>query len=185
MTIRVRPARAADAAPLSRFAASTFRETFGPDNTPEDMARYLAAHFDPATQAAEIADPASAILLAEDVGAPGEPELVGYAHLVARQAPATVQGPSPIEIRRFYVASAWHGRGIAHTLMDAAIAAARARGARTVWLAVWERNPRAAAFYARSGFVRVGEQDFVLGNDVQHDWVMARPLEPAPPASRG
>lgn len=60
--------------------------------------------------------------------------------------------------------------------MDAALDAARARGAQTFWLGVWERNPRAVAFYAKYGFVRVGEHTFALGGDAQTDWLFARPV---------
>ena len=67
--------------------------------------------------------------------------------------------------------------------MDAAIDAARARGAQTLWLGVWERNPRAVAFYAKYGFARVGEHTFVLGDDWQTDWVFSRPLTPDPHAA--
>jgi ribosomal protein S18 acetylase RimI-like enzyme len=60
--------------------------------------------------------------------------------------------------------------------MDAALAAARVRGAETLWLGVWERNARAVAFYRKYGFTRVGEHTFVLGSDTQTDWLLARPL---------
>jgi ribosomal protein S18 acetylase RimI-like enzyme len=43
-----------------------------------------------------------------------------------------------------------------------------------VWLDVWERNTRAIEFYEKQGFTIVGEQDFVLGSDVQRDLLMAR-----------
>jgi diamine N-acetyltransferase len=177
MTIHVRPATLADAPRLSQLGAITFRETFEGDNTPEDMARYLAESFTPEKQAAEIADPAGIVLVAEHAGASGDADLVGYAHLVSGSAPAAVQGPAPLELKRLYVARAWHGRRVAQALMDAALDAARARGARTLWLGVWERNPRAAAFYAKYGFTRVGEHTFVLGADAQVDWLLARPLE--------
>ena len=85
-------------------------------------------------------------------------------------------GPAPIELKRIYVAKAWQGRRVAQALMDASLDAARARGARTLWLGVWERNPRALAFYEKYGFTRVGEQTFVLGNDEQTDWLFARVL---------
>lgn len=185
MPILVRPAALADASRLSLLGAATFRETFERENSPEDMARYLAEAFTPARQATEIADPAGAVLLAERPGPAGDAELVGYVHLVSGAAPAAVQGPAPLELKRLYVARAWHGRGVAQALMDAALDAARARGAETLWLGVWERNPRAAAFYAKYGFVRVGEHTFVLGADAQTDWVLARPLAPAPPAGGG
>ena len=47
-------------------------------------------------------------------------------------------------------------------------------GPRTLWLGVWERNPRAIAFYTKCGFVDVGEHAFVFGTDEQTDRVMAR-----------
>jgi ribosomal protein S18 acetylase RimI-like enzyme len=184
MTTLVRPATIADAPRLSRLGATTFRETFERENTPEDMARYLAEAFTPDRQAAEISDPAGTVLLAERRGTSGEAELVGYVHLVSGPAPAAVQGPAPLELKRLYVARAWHGQGVAQALMDAALDAARARGAQTLWLGVWERNPRAAAFYRKYGFTRVGEHTFVLGADAQTDWVLARPLSTVPPSSR-
>ena len=186
MTIHVRPATVADAAALSRLGAATFRETFERENTPEDMARYLAASFAPERQAAEIADPAGAVLVAEHRDAAGgaaRTELVGYAHLVAGPAPEAVHGPAPLELKRLYVTRAWHGRRVAQALMDAVLDAARARAARTLWLGVWERNPRAAAFYAKYGFARVGEHTFMLGADAQTDWLLARPLDAEPPAA--
>lgn len=176
MTLHVRPATVGDAPGLSRLAATTFREAFGGGNTPEDMARYLAEAFTPDRQAAEIIDPAGTVLLAERRGPSGDAEPVGYAHLVSGPAPAAVRGQAPLELRRLYVAGAWHGRGVAQALMDAALEAARARGAGTLWLGVWERNPRAVAFYGRYGFERVGEHTFVLGADAQTDWLLARPL---------
>ena len=191
MTPFVRPATVADAARLSQLAATTFRETFEGENTPDDMARYVAEAFTPEKQAAEITDPASTVLLAERgatsgpaSGAMGDAELVGYAHLVSGPAPAAVTGPEPLELKRLYVARAWHGQRVAQLLMDAALDVARARGAETLWLGVWERNPRAVAFYAKYGFTRVGEHTFVLGADTQTDWLLARPLGAVPPSSR-
>jgi ribosomal protein S18 acetylase RimI-like enzyme len=178
MTIRVRPAVISDALALSRIGAATFRDTFENENTPEDMARYLAESFSPEHQAAEIAEPAGTVLLAEHHDASDEPELVGYAHLVSGPVPEAVRGAEPLELKRLYVARAWHGRGVAQALMDAAIHAARARGAQTLWLGVWERNARAAAFYAKYGFARVGEHSFLLGSDLQTDWLLARSIAP-------
>lgn len=184
MTTRVRPATVADASRLSQLGAVTFRDTFAGENTPEDLAHYVAASFTPDRQAAEIVDPAGIVLVAERDQAAVEAEdaeLVGYAHLVSGPAPAAVDGRAPLELKRLYVARAWHGRGVAQALMDAALDAARARGAETLWLGVWERNPRAAAFYRKYGFERVGEHTFVLGADRQTDWVLARPLAASPP----
>ncbi|HET9369120.1 MAG TPA: GNAT family N-acetyltransferase [Vicinamibacterales bacterium] len=59
---------------------------------------------------------------------------------------------------------------------DNAPEVARKRGAKTMWLGVWERNSRAVAFYAKYGFTRVGEHTFMLGGNAQTDWLLARSI---------
>ena len=184
MTTLVRPATIADAPRLSRLAAMTFRETFEGENAPENMVRYVSEAFTPDRQAAEIADQAGTVLLAERPESSGDTELVGYVHLLSGPAPAAVQGPAPLELKRLYVARTWHGQGVAQALIEAAFEAARSQGAQTLWLGVWERNPRAIAFYAKYGFMRVGEHTFVLGADPQTDWILAVALSDTPLRSR-
>lgn len=167
----VRPAQPSDAAALAAFAARTFRETFEADNSAENMALYLATNYGPERQGAEIRDPGIVTLLAED----GR-RLAGYSQLYEGPAPDCVTGEAPLEIRRFYVDRNWQGRGVAQTLMVASIEAAMERGARTVWLAVWERNLRAQTFYRKCGFEDCGAKEFMLGRDRQIDRVMVRAL---------
>jgi ribosomal protein S18 acetylase RimI-like enzyme len=50
------------------------------------------------------------------------------------------------------------------------------RGSDVVWLGVWERNPRAIAFYRKFEFREAGEHVFPVGNDPQRDIVLVRPL---------
>lgn len=171
----IRRGAPADAGMLAALGRRTFVETFAADNTPEDMAAYLAHAYGAEQQGAELALPDAAFLIAEVDGA-----VAGYAYLRKAPLPAHITDPAPgqpglaIEIARFYVDAPWHGKGIAHALMDAALDEATRRGARTVWLGVWERNARAIGFYAKRGFHDIGVQPFKLGSDLQHDRVMAR-----------
>jgi ribosomal protein S18 acetylase RimI-like enzyme len=87
-----------------------------------------------------------------------------------------VIGEAPLELWRFYVARPWHGRGIAQALMSHVNAEAHRRGARTLWLGVWERNERAKAFYRKTGFTDVGSHLFMVGEDAQSDRIMVRPI---------
>jgi ribosomal protein S18 acetylase RimI-like enzyme len=167
----VRLAQPSDARALAAFAARSFRETFEADNTAENMAQYLAGNYSLERQSAEIQDPGIVTLLAED----GR-RLAGYAQLYQGAAPDCVTGAAPIEVRRFYVDRNWQGRGVAQTLMMASLETAVERGARTVWLAVWERNLRAQAFYRKCGFEDCGAKEFMLGRDRQTDRVMVRAL---------
>ena len=118
-------------------------------------------------QTAELSHPAFTTLLAF-----ADHTLAGFVQLRAGRPPACITGARPLELLRFYVAREWHGRGVAQELMEAARTAARSRGAGTLWLGVWERNPRARAFYGKSGFRDVGSQIFLLGTDEQTDRVM-------------
>jgi ribosomal protein S18 acetylase RimI-like enzyme len=174
---RIRRAAPGDAAALAELGARTFRDAFEADNTPEDMALYLASNYGPDLQSAELRDDRITTLLAEE-----ESRLAGYSQLRDGPAPDCVSAPRPIELWRFYVERTWQGRGVAQRLMAATIDTAAARGADTVWLSVWERNLRAQAFYRKSGFEDRGEKAFLLGNDRQTDRVMALPLrEPEVP----
>lgn len=67
--------------------------------------------------------------------------------------------------------------------MSALLAAASADGADVAWLGVWERNPRAIAFYAKVGFLEVGEHTFVLGRDRQRDLARQKLLPRARPVA--
>jgi ribosomal protein S18 acetylase RimI-like enzyme len=49
-----------------------------------------------------------------------------------------------------------------------------ARGGRTLWLGVWERNERAKAFYTKNGFIDVGSHVFMVGREAQTDRILVR-----------
>ena len=175
--IRIRRAHAADAAVLSEFAERIFRETFEAANNPADLAAYLADAFGVDLQRAEILTSSSTVLLAEDVtGSNAVTPLAGYSHLATGESPHSVHGPAPVELKRFYIDSAWQGTGLAQVLMRATIDAALASGAATIWLGVWEHNPRAIAFYRKWKFGIVGSHVFLMGDEELNDFWMAREL---------
>ena len=167
----IRRATEEDAPQLAELARRTFVETFGADNTAEDMAIHVAQAFGTDIQLGEIRDPRMVTLLAEHGRT-----MVGFAQVRQGTSPACVTGDSPVELWRFYVDRSFHGRGIAQALMRAVEQIARQLGGRTLWLGVWERNPRAIAFYTKSGFADVGSHAFIFGTEEQTDRVMARPL---------
>lgn len=173
MDFSLRPATPADAAALAEFGERAFRDAFGAHNRPEDMDVYAALVYGVPQQSAELSDPRVTCIVAE-TGA----TLVGYAILrqVPDEVPECVTGPHPVELARLYVDQGWLGRGVGEALMRAVHDAARARGGRTLWLGVWEHNPRARAFYARWGFREAGEHPFMLGADRQRDLLLEKAL---------
>ncbi len=169
--MEIRRATAADAALVSALARDTFVDTFAAGNDPADMALHVERSYGIPQQTAELVDPGIVTLLAEIDAA-----VVAYAQVRRGRVPECVTGPAPVELWRFYVDRRWHGRGIAQALMARVKSEALASGGRTLWLGVWERNPRAQAFYAKCGFVDVGKHVFLFGADPQTDRVMAMPL---------
>jgi diamine N-acetyltransferase len=167
----IRRATRDDAKELSLLAERTFKDAFRDMNTPENLALHCRTSYSEALQAEEISDPNMVTLLCEEGGT-----LVGFAQLRWGRTPSCVVADTPGEIQRLYVVSDRHGKGVARALMDACIDEMRARRSDVVWLGVWERNPRAIAFYRKVGFVEVGEHVFPLGGDPQRDVVMVRPV---------
>ncbi len=156
-----------DAAELAVFAARTFREAFSANNRPDDMQAHLAATYGTAQQAAELADPLVATILARSGG-----ELVAYAQIRQKPPPPCVTHAAPIELHRFYVDRRAHGTGMASRLMHEVHRAAREFQGRHIWLGVWEQNPRAIAFYKKATFVDVGSTFYMVGPDKQIDRVL-------------
>ncbi len=169
-SIQIRMAGPSDAMLLAEIGEQTFRDTFGPANTPEDMAKYFVKSFGEPIQALELKDPSNWFLVAEVSTEP-----VGYARLRSGPAPSAVPGSHPMEIVRFYSVKEWIGQGVGPRLMQKCLDLAVENGHDTLWLDVWERNERAIAFYEKWGFKIVGNQPFQLGDDRQNDFLMAKP----------
>jgi ribosomal protein S18 acetylase RimI-like enzyme len=165
----IRRADVRDAATLAELAESTFRDAFAAGNAAQDMDLHCARHYGAPRQQSELADPNVATLLAEDGSS-----AVGFVQLRWQPPPVAVDSHRPMEIWRFYVRRTWHGSGAARELMAEALRWAEAQRADVVWLGVWERNPRAIAFYRKAGFEARGHKLFQVGNDPQRDLVMVR-----------
>ncbi|MDR3684314.1 MAG: GNAT family N-acetyltransferase, partial [Geothrix sp.] len=126
--MEIRPALPADAPDLAALEARLWREAYEGLIPAPDLERYLAETFGPSQQAAELADPASRILVLDEGHA-----LLGYAWLRAGAPEVEVPFESPLEVARFYVDRTLHGTGAARTLMTAALAHAASAGHDGVW----------------------------------------------------
>jgi ribosomal protein S18 acetylase RimI-like enzyme len=164
-----REATTSDANLIAQIGAETFKAAFGPDNTSNDMEAYLAAHFNLETIQALLDDSASTFLLGYE-----QEKVIGYAMLRVGVPPDSVVSPNPIELVRFYILPDLIGSGYGSELMAACLARADDMGRTAIWLGVWEKNLRAIQFYEKWGFRKVGMKPFILGQDVQHDYIMQR-----------
>lgn len=171
----IRKAGRPDLATVQAIARATFQETFGGANSPGDMAKYVEEQFSTRRVLAELVDPCSQFFLAEREG-----RTIGYLKINSGSAQTEPMGEDAMEIERIYVLREFHGHGVGQRLCDKALEVAHALGAETIWLGVWERNPRAIAFYRRNGFAEFGEHVFKLGDDEQRDVLMRRGVDSEP-----
>jgi len=169
MNITVRIATAADAAIIADLSRETFYATYAAVNTKADMDKFLNEQFTREALMAEVTAPGNIFLLALD----GD-TIAGYIRLRESQHP---QLPSnAIEVARLYAATHMIGKGAGKALMLAAISYAKNNEHSCIWLGVWEHNERAREFYRRFGFEQFADADFLLGNDLQHDFLLQLPL---------
>ncbi len=173
--IRIRRALEHDALELSVLAERTFRAAFAESNTAANMQLHCDTAYGHALQLAEIRESSRETWVAEtDAG------LVAYVQLRFDATSPMILGERPVEIQRYYVDASHHGAGLAHQLMTHVVARAEAAGSTVLWLGVWERNPRALAFYRKWWFDVVAEQIFTVGNDPQRDLIMRRNVQSEP-----
>ncbi len=164
----LRRATPADLAAYAELARRTFTETYRDAHDAGSLARHVAATLSDERVRAELEDEGRTVL-AVTVG----PEWVAYTVLATGATPPEVPGNRPMEIARFYVASAWHGRGIAAPLMDAVLNEARRQGGDAAWLCVWEHNARAQRFYLGQGFELIGRTTYIFDGQPEDDHLLA------------
>src|SRR5262249_13850866 len=95
--------------------------------------------------------------------------IAGYCMMGALEI--RVEDANALELHRLYVDAHVRGSRVAGVLMEDCLAWARARGARALYLSVWENNHRAQAFYKRYGFEHVGEHKFMVGKSADRDFI--------------
>ncbi len=167
--IVIRLAKPDDAEALSDFSREAFYETFAPFNTKENMDKFMNEQFTRDGLIREVGAAGNTFLIALQ-----ENELVGYAKLSDGKAPVSLNGISSIEIARIYAATKMIGKGIGSQLIRECMTIAKQWNREVIWLGVWEQNLAAIEFYHKWGFEKFGDHAFILGDDVQNDWLMKK-----------
>ena len=168
-----RLADAADAARLGEFMTRNFLDAYGHCSTPGNVQAAVQDYYGLEAQQRQIADPTRWNLLMTVEG-----EWAGHAQV---RQPSGLGESAPdesvLELCRFYVDTAWHGRGLAQAMMAKVKDEARRRGARSIQLSVWQEQPQAIRFYEKEGFRIAGTLVFVVGDDPKDDWLMVHDLD--------
>jgi len=154
---------------LRTLGIKTFRDTFAPHNTKENMDRYLQEKFNNQVLQAELANLNSEFYFVFQGDVPA-----GYMKLNKGDAQSENILPNSTELERIYVTKEFQGRGVGKYLLEAALSEAKRNGSTHIWLGVWEHNMNAIAFYERNHFEVFDKHKFWLGEDCQTDLLMKR-----------
>lgn len=170
-SIIIRYASFRDAGEIADISRTTFYETFVAHNTQQDMDKFMQEQFSRERLIAQVGARGNTFFMAHL-----NDELVGYVRMVEGPNPKPLGKLPAIEIARIYAVGSAIGKGVGSALMQYSIQVAQEKEKRAIWLGVWEKNERAIGFYQKWGFEKFGEHAFVLGSDVQTDWLMRKLL---------
>jgi ribosomal protein S18 acetylase RimI-like enzyme len=171
MSFSIRYATKKDDELIADISRQTFYETFAADNTKEDMDKFLKEQFTKGKLMLEVGAAENTFLMAYYNG-----EIAGYIKLREARAPRSLGTTNAMEVARLYAMKHLIGKGAGKVLMQSGIEIAKEKNKEMIWLGVWEKNQRAIDFYTKWGFEKFDEADFLLGNDVQKDWLMRKHL---------
>lgn len=151
----------------------TFQEAFAESNTTEDMYQYLTTNFSLDKLSDELSEGDSRFFIAWD-----GLRAVGYLKVNSGMSQTDLKETHSLEIERIYVLIAYYGKQVGQLLYEKAVEVAVESGKTSIWLGVWEQNPRAIRFYQKNGFVPFGSHVFKMGSDEQTDILMRMVLDP-------
>src|SRR4051812_14801892 len=158
----IRRATVDDAARLASLGATTFTHTFGHLYPPEDLQTFLSGthSVDAWVRALEDSERTVWVAMLNDVTPIGF-VVVGKCKLPVQNLEKTAG-----EIQQLYVIAQHQNLRLGSRLMDLALESLEAQGRIPIYIGVWSENYRAQRFYARYGFLKVGEYGFRVGGTV-------------------
>lgn len=163
---QVRARLASDGRAVRRVACAAWRATYAGIAPAGFVRAVLRAGYDRERLLRGLVDPARDAFVAVREG-----RVVGYADAKEREGGLA-------ELLRIYVDPGEQGRGAGHALLEAVLAATRARGARRLEAGVDLENAPALRWYARQGFRVVRRDTFSVGRWSRPSVVVARDLAP-------
>jgi ribosomal protein S18 acetylase RimI-like enzyme len=172
MTFIIREATVKDARLIADISHQTFYETFADYNRKEDIDKFLNQQFTKGRLMMEVGSKENIFLLAYDGN-----NIAGYVKIRDERIPPKMGKVNALEIARLYAMTSQIGKGVGSFLMQSCIDIAKQKNKEWLWLGVWEKNQRAINFYTKWGFEKFDEVDFLLGDDMQKDWLMKRKVD--------
>jgi ribosomal protein S18 acetylase RimI-like enzyme len=152
---------------LRNISVQTFTETFAHQNSESDMHKYVSENLSIEQLTKELNTKGSSFYFLNL-----NSDVIGYLKINTGKAQTELKNDISLEIERIYIKHEFHGKNIGKQLLDKAIEIAKEHHYQYIWLAVWELNLKAIAFYKKHNFVEFDKHIFKLGDDEQIDIMM-------------
>ena len=156
-----------DAEIFAKLGAQTFDESFGHLYAPKDLNAFLADNHTKTANARMLGDPAYRLWLVED----GDARPVGYGVGGPCDLPVPDLPEGSGELVRLYLLKEAYGKGVGSALLEEVLAWLRENFEHN-FVSVYAKNYGAQRLYARYGFVKIHEYDFMVGSHADPEWIM-------------
>lgn len=162
----------ADIQDLQQISGETFSETFGSQNSTENMEKFLNKAYAEEKLRSEIENKNSNFyfLIVNN-------QVAGYLKVNEGDAQTEQVADNALEVERIYLKQNFQHQGLGLILIKLAEELARKKNKANMWLGVWEKNYQAQAFYKKDDFKRVSQHTFVVGDDPQTDFILVKELK--------
>lgn len=157
---------------LQQISRQTFLETFGSQNSAEDMKEFLDTAYEEEKLKNEVENTNSIFyfLMVDN-------KIAGYLKVNEGDAQTEQVVPNALEVERIYLKQSFQHQGLGLVLIKLAEEIAKEKEKDNMWLGVWEKNYQARTFYEKNGFKRVSQHTFVVGEDPQTDLILVKKLK--------
>lgn len=160
----------------------TYEATFGAQNTEETMTRYLEDAFNMVKLTGEFEQEGTTFYFVTEEHSLCDhldvtyPEIIGYLKINLPPDQSDLNAEGSLEVERIYLRSFAKGMGYGRRMIEFAENLAAEKNCEFIWLGVWEENHDALKFYNKMGFEKFSEHPYVMGDEVQTDFLMRKTL---------
>lgn len=172
MTCLIRDAIPQDALCIGVLGMQVFLDTYATEGIRSAIAKEALHAFAPESIAQLIAEPGTALIVAEVNN-----HLVGFAQIQLEAGHAMIDAANVAELQRLYIQERFTGRGIGNQLLHAAEQRAASAGAALLWATVWAGNARALGFYPRRGYAVLGAPTYTFQGETHENRLFGKALD--------
>lgn len=153
---------------LLQIGIPSFLAAHGHSASKEDIDAYVSKNFTTENFKSQLATKAYDFYLLYYKG-----EIAGYSKIISNSENEAVVHKNTTKLERLYFLEKFYGLGLAKELLHFVVNKAKENQQKGMWLYVWVENFRALSFYKKTGFVKVGEYDFVISpNKINPNYIL-------------